>query len=248
MLAEIVLVEPVWPLMARVHGELEEFRLKLGVAPEAEGLRRRVDGCLFTTKTLTLIAYRYARQHDFFNRVRNPFRSAEEPRPASDTEHGFQVDHGLVLTGLSLEIESFHLFASILLDRLARLAGHYFKAEVLIGVPGNHDKFIPMLKQPGAPFSPELVAEAEWLQKHVDAFRNRVIAHPEEYEEKQGYVGRGVKNPLDGNARVFRRKPHDPEGSADLQTMGIEEICRRLALYVAELTETLAKRSDLSVV
>jgi hypothetical protein len=98
----IVPVEVVHPRVMATHEKVREFqqavRVSVGPQTDRDTIYRQFEGWLHDLKFLTLIAFRYKAQHDFFNRISNPFDEADDcPADATD-EQKFQYANNLVIT------------------------------------------------------------------------------------------------------------------------------------------------------
>lgn len=60
----------------------QRVRGSIGTQADRNALYEQLEGWLHDLKVLTLIAFRYREQHDFFNRVFNPFDVSEGCPPA----------------------------------------------------------------------------------------------------------------------------------------------------------------------
>lgn len=199
-------------------------------------------------KMLSLTAFEYKEQHDFYDLLCwNGYFNVQPQCPESVTpRQRFLYENNLVMTAVRREIEAFHLYASILLDRIPRIYAAYFGPDKSLGLKLNHEKFWKEYKYRSAqvPYiTSELATEAAWLQENMDWYRNRVITHPEGYEDA-GYVFRGVKNKAKENLRLFLRKKGDESSNfqdQDHESATLEEIVPRLVAYVGGVIDTLDK-------
>jgi hypothetical protein len=144
-------------------------------------LHEQLEGWLHDLKILTLIAFRYREQHDFFNKTYNPFDESEDCPAGATPERQFQHANNLVMTAMRLELETFHIYTSTLVDRIARIYVPYFGERNAIQA-NTDESFWKQSKhrQDITYLTLELKADAKWLQDKVDRFRNQVVIHPED--------------------------------------------------------------------
>lgn len=242
-------VEPLHPPLIAVHQRLYELKQRVRQSEGAVQARERavasLNRCLYELKKIVLIAFRYREQHDFYNLVA-AWPNSPCP-PHATTEQRFQYDNNLVVSGLRLEIESYHLWVSILLDRLVRLFPVFFEGATISAT--THDKFWATAKkqQHVVPLIPETVRlEAEWLQEEMDTYRNRVITHAEGLE-RDGFHRHGVYNRTGENARIFVATSDEPD-KIRKESRTLEEITSHLTAYVTGLADVLEANLHLSVV
>jgi hypothetical protein len=256
----LVPVQPVQPEIRALFDKVKDFQARVrgsrGTQADRDRIYRLLEGWLYELKMLSLIAYDYKEQHDFYNALcmKAWFTPDGErvPIPDNATErHRFQHANNLTLTALRREIETFHLYTSILLDRIPRILPAYFGDEKSLGNV-THDKFWKDYKRRAerVPFITEqLQKDGNWLQDEMDWYRNRVITHPEGYE-KEGFIQRGMKNRPNENLRLFARRPGDASTNfkdTDRESATLEEIVPRLVSYVGGFIDLLDEHAAQSV-
>jgi hypothetical protein len=243
-------VEPLQPAVRALFDKVKDFQARVrngaGAAADRARVYERVDGWLIELKMLSLIAYEYKERHDFYDVLCwNGYFGVEPLCPEGvDARERCLFENNLVMTSVRREIESFHLYASILLNKIPRIFPAYFGQDRAVGSKLNHEKLWREYRQRGhvVPYlTPEVAAEAAWLQNHMDWFRNRVITHPEGYED-EGFVFRGLKNRKNENVRLFLRKNGDASTNfqdQDRESATLEEIVPHLVAYVAGIIDSL---------
>ena len=81
----IVLVAPVHPRVIQTHEKVRDFQQRvrgsIGAQADRNAIYKQLEGWLHDLKALTLIAFRYKGQHDFFNKATNPFDSSDACPP-----------------------------------------------------------------------------------------------------------------------------------------------------------------------
>ncbi len=142
---------------------------------------------------------------------------------------------------LAFYIESFHVFASILLDRIADTICFYFK----LGDKMTHDKLgkrldhdPKMVKVPGIE---SLVKDARVLQKKVVAYRNRKITHLDNPRYMFGTSWVGDQSFV--SAGIMEPKGDDSFPS----TESIPEMFALIDTYAAQAFTLLADNVDKSI-
>jgi hypothetical protein len=114
----------------QAHEKVRDFQQRVrgsvGTQADRDAIHRQLEGWLHDLKALTLIAFRYREQHDFFNKTYNPFDDSEDCPAGATPEQQFQHANNLVMTAMRLELEFFHIYTSTLMDRVARIYPVYF--------------------------------------------------------------------------------------------------------------------------
>jgi hypothetical protein len=125
----LVPVAPVHPRVVEAHQKVRDFQQRVrgsfGTQADRNALHEQLEGWLHDLKILTLIASRY-REHDFFNKTYNAFHESEDCPAGATPEQQFQHANKLVMTAMRLELETFHIYTSTLVDRIARIYVPYF--------------------------------------------------------------------------------------------------------------------------
>jgi hypothetical protein len=250
----LVPVAVVHPRVMQAHEKVRDFqqrvRSSVGTQADRDALYRQLEGWLHDLKMLTLIAFRYREQHDFFNRTFNQFDESDDCPAGATPEQQFQHANNLVMTGMRLELETFHIYTSTLMDRVARIYPTYFGEKNAV-VANTDESFWKQAKhRPDITYlTPELKADAKWLQDKVDWFRNRVLIHPEGYE-REGFHMRGLKSKATENVRTFARARKEVNGEVkevDHESQTLEAVVERLCQYVERVIDILDKNAAASV-
>jgi hypothetical protein len=133
----------------QTHEKVRDFQQRvrdsIGAARDRQAISEQLEGWLHDLKALTLVAFRYKEQHDFYNRATNPFDTSDACPPDVTPEHRFQFENNLVLTAMRVAIETFHVYTSTLLDRIARIYATYFRPKKAI-TANSHDGFWKSVK------------------------------------------------------------------------------------------------------
>jgi hypothetical protein len=250
----LVPVAAVHPRVMRVHEKVRDFQQRVrgsfGTQADRNALYEQLEGWLHDLKALTLIAFRYREQHDFFNKTYNPFDDSEDCPAGATPEQQFQHGNNLVTTAMRLDLEFFHIYTSTLMDRVARFYVPFFGEQNAIKA-NTDDRFSKAAKrrQEITYLTPELKEDAKWLQDRVDWFRNRVVVHSEGYE-RDGFHMRGLKSGAGETVRTFARARKQVDGAMkeiDHESQTLEVIVERLCQYVERVVEVLDQNAEASV-
>jgi hypothetical protein len=249
----LVPVAAVHPRIMGSHDKVSQFqtavRNSIGTQADRKALHAQFEGWLLDLKALTLMAFRYREQHDFFNQVTNPFNHTKNCPATATPEQQFQYHNNLVDTALRFEIDTFHIVTSTLLDRIARIFPTYFGEKAVAA--NTHEAFWKGVKhRPDITYlPPHLASEAKWLQDNVDWFRNRLLIHPEGYE-REGFHIRGLKSKRRENVRSFVRARVEVNGriqEIDKESHTLEQIVEHLCQYVEAVIDVLDQNAQASV-
>lgn len=244
----LVPVAAVHPRVMATFKKVKEFQLAVrqstGAQDDRRALYTQFEGWLHDLKVLTLVAYRYREQHDWMNKVDNPFEGTDECPADATPEQRFRYENNLVATAMRLELETFHVYTSTLLDRVARIFGVYFVPAKAVQAR-THEALLKVGKRNTAAtyITPTLMSHANWLQDNVDSFRNRAIIHPEGHE-KDGYFMKGLKSRSRENIRAFIRARKEFNGvitEMDRVSETMEAIVDRLCAYVDAVIDALGQ-------
>jgi hypothetical protein len=127
----------------------------------------------------------------------------EGVRQLNDEEVALLEQNQRVMTQLHLEIETFYLFAKILLDKIALAIQFYFGQARGLSL-ASHDKFAKNIERyanaKDLSINQDLVSQTRTLKENVSDFRDKQIHHIEHY--RQGRISRGTVFALDGSVRL----------------------------------------------
>ena len=131
---------------------------------------------------LTLILEREAKATEAFSTASKALRDTPpSPGPYQTPEQRDRLNELDKATDvLHLEIESFYLFAKILLDAVARALEKYFGQGRACSLDSHHDlidNFETYSKQKDLVVPTDFVEKAETLRKNISNFRDHDIAH-----------------------------------------------------------------------
>jgi hypothetical protein len=154
---------------------------------------------------------------------------------------------GLASLKVYLRIETFYVFAKILLDKLARLIPHYFGPARGVRIGGHSSLVDGVLPKFAAgknltPVPPPLVALISDLGSRVSAYRDRSITHaysPRTY--------RGTAYSLDtGEAKIYtyRLYPRDASEMVGRHSETPRTLLPLIESYVHELVDYFERNRD----
>ena len=126
----VVLIAAVHPRLMQAFERVKELQNAIdrstGAEADRQALHRQLEGWLHELKYLTLVAFRYWQDHIFFDLANNPFDESEDCPADATVEQQFQHANDLTITAVRLDIETFHVFTSTILDRIVRIFPVYF--------------------------------------------------------------------------------------------------------------------------
>jgi hypothetical protein len=139
---------------------------------------------------------------------------------------------------LHLEIETFYLFAKILLDKVAQAIEFYFGPAR--GLPlASHDKLAKFLEQygqaKGLVINVPILGIVTQLKSDVSDFRDYQISHIE--ESRRGRVTRGTLFNADGNTRLSIGMLYPKEKDRQYDTKPLNELLDDLKNYIDSVVD-----------
>ena len=138
-----------------------------------------------------------------------------------------------ITTRLHLEIETFYLFAKILLDKIAQAIEFYFGQAR--GLPmASHDKLTKYLEgylqNKVLTMDPSIMETITQLKSDVSDFRDYRISHIE--ESRRGRVLRGTLFNADGNTRLAIGMLYPKEKDRQYDTKPLDDLLVELHTYI----------------
>ena len=152
---------------------------------------------------LEIILKRYEQIGEEYGQINKQLQASMSEKEATMTPVQMELWDKLGLQGASLrlEIETFFLFAHILLNKITNYSERYFIQEYKRGIKcGSHHKFWNSVNEKGYfdPLDPNLKEKAEWLQTNVVGHRDHLITHTIEKEQHKRMLVKGISFPRDG--------------------------------------------------
>lgn len=145
---------------------------------------------------------------------------------------------------LYLRIETFYLFAKVLLDRLARLIPHYFghaDGVKLSKHSGLKHALPAFAEQKGLTLPARLTDKVDELQRRISDYRDKTIAHghsPRTYRRTAIYLSSGEA--MISTHRLYS----EAETDAPRQSETPRTLLPLIEAYVDELVAFLARNRD----
>lgn len=142
------------------------------------------------------------------------------PDQAGEELWKLHIESVELTTRLHLEIESFYLFAKILLDKIAQAVEFYFGTARKMSLQ-SHDKFTKLFKNyaeiKGLKLDNRMVTVIEKLKDDISDFRDYQISHI--HSNRRGRLSRGTIFDREGNTRLSvnviypkeKEKQHDSQ-------------------------------------
>jgi hypothetical protein len=154
-----------------------------------------------------------------------------------------------VNTHLHLEVETFYLFAKMLLDKGARFIEHCFGTVRKLPLH-SHDQLVKRLGRyaaaTGITVLPEFIEELQSLKRRISDFRDYAIAH-----EQSPYMARGTLFARNQEPRMVLMKlppaSSPPVTQAPLQSEAIRELMADVERYIGGLIGLYEANRNLSV-
>lgn len=161
-------------------------------------------------------------------------------------EEGEQVEGQI-----QLEIESFYLFATILLDNLARAIIRYFGATKMKKMPLNSHRsltknFSIYAKEKGIDLSNDLIKKAQELDDEILEFRIKQISHFKD-ADKNIYSSRMTL--LDENGKYLKMRIirfYSETKREEISSKKLDELLNKIINYTKLVTQMMRKNNYLS--
>ncbi len=163
-----------------------------------------------------------ARSEAFTLRIRTAAASAERIGPNARLEE--------LQLMLRIEIESFYLFARILLDKIALAVHFYFGLN-----QSGHSLLIKQLAKAGLPASERLRTLAKDLGKQIGGFRSEQITHQRELRAIRSTGYRTGEGP-----RVILSNLYPTVADQQYESRPLEALIAAIDDYLSEIMEFLA--------
>jgi hypothetical protein len=155
-------------------------------------------------------------------------------------------EHLRVYYALHLEIESFYLFAKILLDQIARFIEFYF-GSVRKKSLDSHDELTKHLddyaKAKGLIIPPSLVEMIQTLKRDISDYRDYEIAH-----HKSPRTIRGTGFDTSGKVRIISSKFYPSESEKQVETISLPDLRKEIDDYLEGVIELIKVNGDKTTV
>lgn len=143
---------------------------------------------------------------------------------------------------LHLEIESFYLFAKILLDRTARSLEFYF-GPVRKRPLDSHDDLVKYIvaysQEKNLNLPRKLLAAAQELKRDISDHRDYQIAH-----EKSPRTLHGTAWDAAGQTKIISSRLYPKEGDQQVQTKLLDELLQGVDVYLEQIVRFIKNNAD----
>jgi hypothetical protein len=138
---------------------------------------------------------------------------------------------------LHLEIESYYLFAKIMLDKIVHALEFYFGQGRNISLD-SHDNLVKYFEayaeQKGLVLSPEFRAMAKILKTDISDYRDYEIAH-----EKSPRRMSGTMFDSEGNMKMTAMSLYPTEKDQQVESKVLHDLARDLDIYITQVIELI---------
>ncbi len=166
-------------------------------------------------------------------------RAAQDHSPDTGALH----DEGIALrTNLHLEIESFYLFAKILLDKMARSVEYYFGSAPRLPLDSHDDlakRIVDYAAAKQLDVTEEFVSKANSWRERVSDYRDYNIAH-----EKSPRTLRATALDAEGGTRMVLVRLFPTERDRQVESEPLENLLPQLDQYIQNLIDVLKVNQD----
>lgn len=189
---------------------------------------------------LALVVGRYQMASEAFVKNTKAMQDAVVDRPQ---EVGPPHDEAVALmTSLHLEIESFYLFAKILLDKMARSIEYYFGPARGLALDSHDDlvkRFTGYAEAETLTVAPGLVQRAASWKDRVSDYRDYNIAH-----EKSPRTLRATAFDADGRTRMVLVRLYPTDRDQQIESESPDKLLPDLDAYIQEMLGFLTMNRD----
>ena len=165
---------------------------------------------------------------DNFRTLQKTYKTGSHPMTESQMK--LHSEGRIITTNLQLEVESFYLFAKILLDKAARAIEFYFGQTRKLPLD-SHDDLTKNLESYSNARSltilDELPHSARKLKSDVSDYRDYYIAH-----EKSPRITRGTGFDGAGNIKIIHSKLYPKDNDKQIQTKHLNDLMTDITNYL----------------
>ena len=193
---------------------------------------------------LLIILGRYKEASQNFVQNTKDLQASFKPgeHPATEEQVRLQDQGRNLTTHLHLEIESFYLFAKILLDRIAHAIEFYFRAARKLPLD-SHDGLVKNLEAYAADknvkVSPEIMKAAGELKSGISDHRDYEIAH-----EKSPRTMFATMYDGKGSTSIASTKLYPKESDRQAQTEDLHALLTKIDDYLTLVVEFIKTNQD----
>jgi hypothetical protein len=184
---------------------------------------------------LSIIMDRYQEASETFVKNTKAMQEAMASHPEDvDALHAEAID---LRTRLHLEIESFYLFAKIMLDKIARAIEYYYGPAHSLALD-SHDDLVKRLSKyaaaKGMIVPTGLIEKATVWKKRVSDYRDYNIAH-----EKSPRTLRATSFDTDGRTRMVLMRLYPTTRDQQVESEPLDDLLPELDAYIREILDLL---------
>lgn len=235
---------------------LKEFDERVQTTNDNNLLRLTVSEMFVYVDFLERIYERYLdiaeKLQDNHKKQQNLMKGKSGSWTATEAEIELFNEGRFLSTSLRLEIESFYLFAHILLTKATNLPQRYFEHIYLRGITcGSHERFWNSIKK-STHFNPlpiDLVNSIDFFTMRVVTYRDKIITHTLESEHHKRMLIKGYSFGEDGSftlsSSVLYPDKETPEQSG---TEKLEDLVLKIQEYFQQYITFILHHSDKSVI
>lgn len=169
------------------------------------------------------------------------FSSSEGPPLNPELERAL-IDNTIANKYLHLEIESYYLFAKILLDKIAHAVEYYFGKGRGVSLD-SHDDLVKKLPgyagQKSLIISDEFIKTATLLKKAISDYRDYEIAH-----EKSPRRITGTALSVDGRATLFSTSLYPTAKDVQVNSTNVKELMIQIEVFIQAVIGVLKENRD----
>jgi len=195
---------------------------------------------------LNIILCRYRERSENFIKSSKALINASEPnsRSSSETINGLLEQQNEANKLLHLEIESFYLFAKILLDKIARFIEFYF-GQARSAPLDSHDDVVKNIKKYAEikgliAISNDTMQLIKELKQNVSDYRDYEIAHE---KNPRTTKGTGFGNCVE-SARIIGIKLYPKEKDRQIESGILSELIKQIDKYIMEIVTYISINKD----
>ena len=193
---------------------------------------------------LIIVFDRYKEVSERFVKNTQDLQATIEPGTHESTEDqlALREEARSLTTSLHLEIESFYLFAKILLDKVARGLEFYFGSAQKLSLD-SHDDLVKGLERyvevKRLILPDSFLDMAKQLKKNISDHRDYEIAH-----EKSPRTLHGTIFNAEGGTKIASIKLYPKERDQQVETKLLDDLLRELDGYIGKVIELVTTNRD----
>ncbi len=180
--------------------------------------------------------------------LQNTFKNQVGSNPITVEQEALYAKNREITTRLHLKIESFYLFAKILLDKISVSLEYYFGSQRSLSL-NSHDQLTKnierYIKAKGITLSAGFVDEVKKLKVDISDFRDYQIQHVS--PERRGRLVRATMWDGDGSTSISMTTMYPKEGEeSQKNSRKINELISELESYIENVLKLIEKNRELT--